>query len=140
MKYSTMRKDETLLMYRVYITKRPWGIWQHLTDFWIKKNYILRLLKCLQLSESIACCQKSRFGRIVALCILLKKGFPTVTDEKKMIQPNWTQPNFAWYLHLILFINLSPSQTRFFTTTIFTDICRCSSWKRCTFIWLFWLC
>ena len=28
----------------------------------------------------------------------------------------------------------------FCSTAIFTGICRCSSWKRCTFIELFWLC
>ena len=64
---------KTLLMYRVCITERPREILQRLTDFWIKKNDILRLFECLELSESTACYQKSRCDRIVALCLLLKR-------------------------------------------------------------------
>ena len=46
---------------------------RYITDFWIKKNDILRLFECFQLSESTACWHKNRCDRIVALCILLKK-------------------------------------------------------------------
>ena len=37
------------------------------------ENDILMLFEGFQLSESTACCQKSRKDRIVALCILLKR-------------------------------------------------------------------
>ena len=73
MKYCSVSIVKTLLMYRVCITKRPREILQRLTDFWIKKNDILRLFECLELSESTACYQKSRCDCIVALCILLKR-------------------------------------------------------------------
>ena len=73
MEYCSMSIVKTLLMYKVCITKRPREIWQCLTDFWIKKNDILRLFECLELSESTACYQKSRCDCIVALCILLKR-------------------------------------------------------------------
>ena len=73
MKYCSMSTVKTLLMYEVCITKRPREILQRLTDFWIKKNDILRLFECLELSESTACYQKSRCDRIVALSILLKR-------------------------------------------------------------------
>ena len=55
MEYCSMSIVKTLLMYKVCITKRPREIWQCLTDFWIKKNDILRLFECLELSESTAC-------------------------------------------------------------------------------------
>ena len=73
MKYCSMSIVKTLLMYKVCITKRPREILQRLTDFWIKKNDILRLFECLELSESTACYQKSRCDRIVALYMLLKR-------------------------------------------------------------------
>ena len=73
LKYCPMSIVKTLLMYKVCITKRPREILQRLTDFWIKKNDILRLFECLELSESTACYQKSRCDCIVALCILLKR-------------------------------------------------------------------
>ena len=73
MKYCSMSIVKTLLIYRVCITKRPREILQRLTDFWIKKNDILRLFECLELSESTACYQKSRCDRIVALCMLLRR-------------------------------------------------------------------
>ena len=65
MKYCSMSIVKTLLMYRVCITERPREILQRLTDFWIKKNDILRLFECLELSESTACYQKSRCDRIL---------------------------------------------------------------------------
>ena len=55
MKYCSVSIVKTLLMYRVCITKRPREILQRLTDFWIKKNNILRLYECSGLSESAAC-------------------------------------------------------------------------------------
>ena len=59
-------------MYRVCITKKPKDV-TALDRFLNKENDILWLYECLQLSESNACCQKKRFDRIVALCILLKR-------------------------------------------------------------------
>ena len=92
-------------MYKVCITKRPREILQRLTDFWIKKNDILRLFECLELSELfsvlqygltkifihvyVACYQKSRCDRIVALCILLKR-LSNPCRCKDMV------PLFAW--------------------------------------------
>ena len=57
------------------------------------------------------------------------------------LKPNWT--SFDIYTRFSL--STSPSQTRvmgfiFCATAIFTEICRCSGWKRRTFIELFWLC
>ena len=72
-KYCSMSTVKMLLMYRVCITKKPREILQCLADFWIKKNDIFRLFECLELSESTAGYQKSRYDRIVALCILLKR-------------------------------------------------------------------
>ena len=88
-------------MYRVCITKIPREIFdrQHLTDFQIKKNDILRLFECLQLSESTACCHKGRCGRTVALCILLEKRFsyPYKDRLQKRMQRQvpivWAKPN-----------------------------------------------
>ena len=56
-------------------------------------------------------------------------------------KPNWT--SFDIYTRFSL--STSPSQNRvqgfiFCATTIFTEICRCSSWKRRTFIKLSCLC
>ena len=73
MKYCSMSIEKTLLMYRACITKGAREIWQRFTDFWNKKNGILKLFECLELSESAACYQKSRYDRITALCILLKR-------------------------------------------------------------------
>ena len=121
-------------MYKVCITKRPREILQRLTGFKIKKNDILRLSECLELSESTACYQKSWCDCIVALCILLKTNSRRCKD---MV------PLFDIYTPFSL--SKSPSQTRvmrfiFCATAIFTEICRCSSWQRRTFIELFWLC
>ena len=72
-KYCSVSIEKTLLMHRACITKRAWETWHCLTDFWIKRNYIFRLFKCLELSERTACYQKSRRNCISALCILLKR-------------------------------------------------------------------
>ena len=77
-------------MHRVCITKRPVEIWQRLTDFWIKKNEILRLFKYVQLSESTVWCQKSRCDRNVALCILLNQRLFYPYRCKDMV------PLFGW--------------------------------------------
>ena len=79
MKYFPMTIEKTLLMYRCCITKRSREIWQRLTNFWIKIND--RLFECLQLSESTACCQKSRCDHFLALCILWK-NFTIHADAK----------------------------------------------------------
>ena len=89
MKYCSMRKKEND---RVCITKRPRKIWQHLTCFWIKKNVILRLFECFQLSESTACCQKSRCDRVVALCMLWRKDLPSYPYRCKDVNI----PLFGW--------------------------------------------
>ena len=57
------------------------------------------------------------------------------------VKPNWT----SFDIYTPFSLSKSPSQTRvmrfiFCETAIFTEICRCSSWQRCTFIELFWLC
>ena len=73
LKYCSMSIVKTLLIYRVCVTKRPTEILQRLTDSWVKKNDILRLFECLELSESTVCYQKSRCDCNVALCILLTR-------------------------------------------------------------------
>ena len=123
-------------MYRVCITKIPREIWQRLTEFWIKENDILRLFECMQLSDSTASYQKNRCDRFVALCILLKRiSYPCRC--KDMV------PLFGWNLtELCLIFTLDFIYHRhhhrleswnlfLFTTAIFTETCRCSSWK-CT--------
>ena len=125
MEYCSMSIVKTLLMYKVCITKRPREIWQCLTDFWIKKNDILRLFECLELSESTACYQKSRCDRIVALCILFKRLFEPMQMQRRgpviWAKPKWT--SFDIYTRFSL--STSASQTRvmgfiFCATVIFT--------------------
>ena len=144
-KYCSMSIVKTSLMYRICITKRPREILQRLTDFWIKKNDILRLFECLELSQSTACYQRSRYDRIVALCIVFEKTFQPMQMQRYgpiiWAKANWT--SFDNYTRFSL--STSPSQTRvmgfiFCATAIFTEICRYSSWKMLTFIELFWLC
>ena len=90
MKYCSKSIEKTLLMCRVCVTSRPRDIWQRLTDFWIKKNGILRLFECIQLSERIACCQKSRCNSIEALCILWKRlSYPYRCKDIIWVKPNW---------------------------------------------------
>ena len=123
MKYCSMSIVKTLLMYRVCISKRPREILQRLADFWIKKNDILRLFECLELSELfsvlqygltkifihayVACYQKSRCDRIVALCILLKRLSNPCRCKEWSHYLSETQLYFVWYLHKISFINVT---------------------------------
>ena len=95
MKYCSLSIQKTSLMYIV--------IWQHMTDFWIKKNDILKLFECLQLAESTACCKKSRFDRIVALCILLKIfSYPYRSkDVVSLYRRNPTEPRMIFTLDFI---------------------------------------
>ena len=73
---------------------------------------------CLELSESTACCQKSRIDRIVALCLLLKRAsYPYRCKD------------------MILLFGRNPIElylifTLYFTAAIFTEICTYSSRKR----------
>ena len=133
-----MRKKKTSVMYRVCITKSLRDIWQHLTFFWIKKNDTLRLFECFQLSESTACCQKRKCGHSVAFCILLRKRL-FYPYRCKDVLPLFGRNSTLFGICNRFYISKSPSQTRvielkFFTTAIFTEICRCSSGKMCTFI------
>ena len=123
----------------VCITKRPREIWQHLTDFWIKKNGILRLFESLHFSESTASSPKDRCDRIVFLCILLKKRLSYRYRCKGMVPLFGQNPHRTSFDTCTRFyLSTSPLQTRvtefiFFTTATFTEICKCSSWKRCTY-------
>ena len=124
-----MRKKKTLVMYRVCITKRPREIWHHLTDFWIKKWHPQVVL---MFSNSTAFFQKRRCD-----CI--------VTYRCKNMLPLFGRNSTSFDIYIRFYLSTSPSQTRvrksiFFATAIFTEIFTCSSWKRCTFIYLFWLC
>ena len=135
MKYCFMRKGKTRVMDRVCITKRPREIYDR---FWINKNDILRLFECFQLWESTPYCQKRRCDRIVALCILLKKRHSYLYRCKDAF-PLFRRNSSSFDIYTQFYLSTSPSQTRvmefiFFTTAIFTEIYRCSSWKRCTFI------
>ena len=55
-----------------------------------KKNVIFRLFECFQLSESTACCQKSRCGRTVALCMLFEKRLYRCKDMLPLLGRNST--------------------------------------------------
>ena len=128
MKYCSMRKRKTLDQEG------------YMADFWIKENDILRLFECFQLSGRTACCQKRRCDRIVALHTFEEKTFLSLQMQRRA-PITWAKLKFVWYLHSILFINVTITNHHhivtefiFFTTAIFTEICRCSSWKRCTFI------
>ena len=58
----------------------------------------------------------------------------------------WAKPNkISFDIDTRFSLSTSPLQTRvmgfiFCATAIFTEICRCSSWRRCIFVQLFWLC
>ena len=59
------------------------------------------------------------------------------------VKPNWILFDIQWNTQF--YWSTSPSQTRFMefnfvTTAIFIEICGCSSLKRCTSTWVFWLC
>ena len=86
----------------------------------------------LMFSDSTAFFQKRRCD-----CI--------VTYRCKNMLPLFERNSTSFDIYTRFYLSTSPSQTRvrkfiFFTTAIFTEIFRCSSWKRCTFIYLFWLC
>ena len=134
-KTALWEKKKTLVLYRVCITKRPREIYDRFLN---KKSDILRLFECFQLSESTACWQKRRCDRIVALCILLKKR-PSYPYRCKDVLPLFGRNSSLFDIYTKFYLSASPSQTRvtefiFLTTAIFTEIWRCSSWKRCTFI------
>ena len=98
-----------------------------MTNFWIKKNDILRLFECFQLSESTACCQKRRCDRIVALCVLLKKRLSHPYRCKDVLQL-FGRNSSSFHAGTQFYLSTSPSQTRnkefiFFTTAIFKGIC-----------------
>ena len=135
MKYCSMRKKKTLVMFTVCTTKRPREIYDRFLN---KKNDTLRLSEWFQLSESTACCQKRRCDRIVALCILLKKRL-SYPYRCKDVLPLFGRNSSLFDICTQFNLSASPSQTRvtefiFFTTATFTEICRWSSWKKCTFI------
>ena len=99
-KYSSMRKEKK----QFCITKKPREICQHLTDFWIKKNDILRLFECFQLSGSTAWCQKRRCDRILALCIRLKKriSYPyRCKDLPPLFGRNFTSFDRLWKISIL---------------------------------------
>ena len=142
MKYCSMSTVKTLLMYEVCITKRPREILQRLTDFWIKKNDILRLFECLELSESTACYQNSKCDHILALCILLKRlSNPSrCKDTVPLFERNPTGLRLIITLYFLYQRHHRRLESWDLFFVIFTELCRCSSWKKLIFIELFWLC
>ena len=87
-------------------------------------------------------------------CLLPEKQMRSHTFEKTF-QPMqmqrygpiiWAKPNWTLLdIYIRFSLSTSPLQTRlmrfiFCATAIFTERRRCSSWKRRTFIELFWLC
>ena len=67
-----------VLYYMTPISREIYPFWnfddaQCLTDFQIKNSDIFRLNKCFQLSENIACSQRSTFVSIKELCIFLNR-------------------------------------------------------------------
>ena len=143
MKYCSMNIEKTLLMYRPCITKRLRKIWQRLTDFWIKKNdtpiWMFRTFR-----EYYLLPEKQMRSHCSIIYIFEKTLQPIQTQRHGPIiwaKPNWTLFDF----HTRFYLSTPPLQTRvmefvFCPTAISTEICKCSSWKRCTFIELFWLC
>ena len=123
MKSCYMRKTKTLVIYRVCITKKPRDIYD---KFLNKEKCILRLFECFQLSESTGCCQKRRWDRIVALCVLLKKRLSYLYRCKDVLQ--WFGRNSSsFHAGTQFYLSTSPSHTRnkeftFFTTAIFKGI------------------
>ena len=112
---------KTLVIYRVCITKGPKrDIQQHLIDFRIKKNDILRLLECFQLSENTACCQKSRCAmmRIVASCIILKKRLSYLHRGKDVLSL-FGQNSTSFHIYIRFYLSTSPSQTRIMDFILF---------------------
>ena len=100
-KYCSIRKEN---IYRVCITKKPRGIWQHLTDFWIKQNNILRLFECLQPSESTSLLpEKQKRSHCSVMHAFEEKTFLPYLFSHYLGE---SERNFVWYLNLILFINV----------------------------------
>ena len=124
---------KTLVMHRVCIINRSREILQHLTDFWINKNDILRLFEFLELSEYCLLPEKQMRSHCNIMHTFEKTFQPMQMQRHCPIiwaKPNWT----SFHIYTRFSLSTSPSQTRvqgfiFCTTTIFTEICRCSSWK-----------
>ena len=69
----------------------------------MKKNVILRLFECLQLSESTACCQKNRCDRIAALCMFLMKRISYLYRCKDVL-PLFGRNSTSFDIYTLFFI------------------------------------
>ena len=130
MKYCPARKGKTLLMYRVYITKRPREIWQLDRSLNKREMTFSGYWMFTTFREYCLVPEEHTFEKRTLLSLDIQRHAPIIWAK-----PNWISFDiYTWF-----YLSSSPSQTTviefiFFTTTIFKEICRCSSWKRCTFI------
>ena len=110
---------------------------QRLTDFWINKNDILRLYEWLQLSESTACCLKSRCDCNVVLCIFLKKILYYRYRYKDMVPLFGWNPSelcsiFTLYFIYQIFRQRLETWDLYFLQLPYLQRCRYTSLKTCT--------
>ena len=117
---------------------------QHLKIFWIKNDIRCNLNVCN--FQRVMFVARKADAITLVFYTYFWKDFPIHTDAN-----TWShylgeyQLNFVWYLmkHSILRISVTITQVMkfiLFTTAIFTKICRCRSWRRCSYMKLFWLC
>ena len=135
MKYCSMKKKKTLAMYRVCITKRPREIYDRFLN---KEKWHSQVIWMFSTFRKYCLLPEKEIWRIVALCIFLKKKL-SYPYRCKDVLPLFGRNSSSFDIYTQFYLSASPSRTRvteftFFTTTIFTEIWRCSSWKRCTFI------
>ena len=109
-----------------------------MTNFWIKKNDILRLFEYSQLSQSTACCQKSKCDRNVTLSILLKEIFFYHYRCKDMVPLFGRNPTKHRLIFTLDFIYQHhhyrlESWNLYLLQPPYLQICRCSSWRGWTF-------
>ena len=139
MKYCSVRKEKTLLMYRSLHYQKTERDMTALDRFLNKEIWHSQVVWKFTFFREY-CQQPERQMRShCASCILLKKRLSYRYRCKGMV------PLFGQNPHRTLFdtctrfyLSTSPSQTRvtefvFFTTATFAEICKCSSWKRCTY-------
>ena len=136
MKYCPTRKGKTLLMYRVYITKRPREIWQLDRSLNKREMTFSGYWMFTTFREYCLVPEEHTFEEETFLSLDIQRHAPII----------WAKPNWISFDISLGFIyhhhhhRLQSWNLFFFTTTVFKEICRCNSWKNCTFIWLFWLC
>ena len=145
LKCCSMSILKTLLMYRIYITKRPREILQRLADFWVKKKWHSQVIWMFRTFGEYSLLPEKQMRLHCSIMHTFEKTFQPMQMQRHgpiiWVKPNWT----SFHICTRFSLSTSPSQARvmgfiFCTTAISTEIWRCSSWQRRTFIELFWLC